>query len=177
MLCFYSQCKEHGTKQLSTSMLQSCAQCFATSFYRRCKQSTLKNICSLCRLSQHMHLGIKTSMFAPGLTRQQCLHTLPQLSRHSAVSLPHAVAAIHKPLSWSRIAPVMLILQAGTYIVTYSAADKAGNVGTASRSVVVSSPCVSPNFFCPATCRSAFAVVLLQLPGSQAPMWRMAGGL
>ena len=55
---------------------------------------------------------------------------------------------------------VMLILQAGTYTVTYSAADKAGNVGTATRSVVVASPCVSPNFFCPATCRSAFCVVL-----------------
>ena len=56
---------------------------------------------------------------------------------------------------------VMLMLQAGTYTVTYSATDKEGNVGTASRSVVVASPCVSPNFFCPATCRSASNVVLL----------------
>lgn len=85
------------------------------------------------------------------------------------MSLPHAVAAIHELVPSSRIAPVMLILQAGTYTVTYSAADKAGNVGTASRSVVVSSPCVSPNFFCPATCRSAAIAVVLCLPGARRP--------
>lgn len=72
------------------------------------------------------------------------------------------------------VARVMLILQAGTYTVTYSAADKAGNVGTATRSVVVASPCVSPNFFCPATCRSAFSVVLLQL--GVGPAWVASKG-
>lgn len=52
----------------------------------------------------------------------------------------------------------MMLLQAGSYIVTYSAADKAGNVGTASRIVGAIDPCISPEHFCSSTCRSVTAV-------------------
>ena len=48
-------------------------------------------------------------------------------------------------------------LQAGSYTVTYSATDKAGNVGSASRTVTVVSPCSSSERFCSATCRSGTA--------------------
>lgn len=47
----------------------------------------------------------------------------------------------------------LVALQAGSYIVMYTAVDKAGNVGTANRTVTVVSPCGSPEHFCS---RSAF---------------------
>ena len=50
----------------------------------------------------------------------------------------------------------MRTLQAGSYTVTYSAADKAGNVGYASRTVTVVNPCASPEHFCTSTCRSGW---------------------
>ena len=54
----------------------------------------------------------------------------------------------------------LMALQAGSYTVTYSAADKAGNVGTATRTVIVVSPCLTPEHFCTTTCRSAFNVTM-----------------
>lgn len=44
-------------------------------------------------------------------------------------------------------------LQVGSYSVTYTARDKAGNIATATRIVKVVSPCTGAEHFCPATCR------------------------
>ena len=44
-------------------------------------------------------------------------------------------------------------LQAGSYTVTYTAEDAAGNVATAIRVVKVVSPCTGVEHFCSATCR------------------------
>lgn len=53
----------------------------------------------------------------------------------------------------------MLLLQADSYIVMYTAQDKAGNVATATRTVNVVSPCASSERFCTTTCRyQSFAV-------------------
>ena len=47
------------------------------------------------------------------------------------------------------------LMQAASYTVTYTAQDAAGNAATATRTVRVVSPCVSPEHFCTATCRYA----------------------
>ncbi|KAL0024068.1 hypothetical protein WJX79_002467 [Trebouxia sp. C0005] len=50
---------------------------------------------------------------------------------------------------------------AGSYVVTYSAEDAAGNVGSATRTVTVVSPCTSPEHFCSSTCRCSTYTVCL----------------
>ena len=51
-----------------------------------------------------------------------------------------------------RHALLLLLPQAGTYSITYTAADRAGNVGRAAQAVVVASPCPAPERLCLATC-------------------------
>ena len=48
---------------------------------------------------------------------------------------------------------VMGLLQVGSYSLTYTAQDKAGNVARTTRTVAVVSPCTTSERFCPSTCR------------------------
>ncbi|KAL0020782.1 hypothetical protein WJX79_001465 [Trebouxia sp. C0005] len=52
-------------------------------------------------------------------------------------------------------------MQAGRYSVTYTAEDAAHNVASATRTVIVKTPCSTPEHFCSATCRCSTLTVCL----------------
>ena len=70
---------------------------------------------------------------------------------HDVSVIPHDVCVILHDVCV--ILHCVCVVQVGSYLVTYSARDVAGNTATASRTVNVVNACIGSERFCPSTCR------------------------